>query len=63
MWAGLKHVLLDPNPRPLLLQWFETFDRMKTSTPVNELTQETNKTYEIRDEDSSEQGTGTLGDP
>ena len=23
--GGLKHVLLDPNPRPLCLQWFETF--------------------------------------
>ena len=23
---GLKHVLMDPNPRSLLLQWFETFD-------------------------------------
>ena len=22
---GLKHVLLDPNPRRMLLQWFETF--------------------------------------
>ena len=22
---GLKHALLAPNPRPLLLQWFQTF--------------------------------------
>ena len=23
--GGLKHVLLDSNPHPLLLRWFETF--------------------------------------
>ena len=60
---GLKHVLLDPNSRSLLLLWFETFDRMKMSLPINKLTQETNKTYEIRDEDSTEQRIGTPGDP
>ena len=48
LW-GIKHALLDPNPRPWLLQWFETFgphEGFLTHQRINErYKQITNKTY------------------
>ena len=43
--GGLKLVLLCPNPRLLLLRWFETFGSMRVFYPISESTLKTIKSW------------------